>query len=37
MALARAIDDVDLASDLLGMAHKHALRTTGWGDARARS
>jgi len=36
MVLARAIDDEDLAADLLGTAHKHALTTTGWGDARGR-
>jgi len=36
MALARALDDQDLANDFLGTAHKHALQTTGWRDGRGR-
>lgn len=36
MVLARAIDDEGLAADFLGTAHKHALKTTGWGDGRGR-
>ena len=30
MALARGLDDQDLADDFLATAHKHALATTGW-------
>lgn len=36
MVLARALDDQDLANDFLETAHKHALKTTGWGDRGAR-
>ena len=36
MVLARALDDEGLAGDFLSTAHKHALKTTGWGDGRAR-
>ena len=36
MVLARAIDDEALAADFLGAARNHALKTTGWGDGRAR-
>ena len=35
MVLARALDDRDLAGDFLGAAHRHALKTTGWDNARA--
>jgi len=34
MVLARALDDEGLADDILSTAHKHALKTTGWGDGR---
>jgi hypothetical protein len=34
MVLARALDDQAVAHDFLGTAHKHALKTTGWGEGR---
>ncbi len=34
MVLARALDDRDLATDVLATAHRHALATTGWAGGK---
>jgi TetR/AcrR family transcriptional regulator, transcriptional repressor for nem operon len=36
MVLARGLDDEDLADDIRNAAHKHALKTAGWREARLR-